>query len=342
MGMLKRLPIPSRLKRRIDRQLLIGRAIRRRHALTPVADRTRQIGKNDILAFVTQRNELVRLPYFLEYYRNLGVSHFLFVDNASDDGSMQYLQQQPDISLWHTEGSYKASRFGMDWICWLLFRYGHKHWCLTVDPDEFLVYPHCDTRSLSALTGWLDDSGRFSFPAMLLDMYPGGVIEDETYHSGQDPFEILRWFDPANYTIRRNPYLGNLWIQGGPRMRSFFETDPASAPALNKIPLVRWNRRFTYFSSTHMLLPRYLNKVYDREGGEFASGCLLHAKFLPGFIEKSSEELDRRQHYANSQEYLAYHSGLRNQVAMWCEESREYKDWRQLEKLGLISRGNWP
>ncbi len=90
-----------------------------------------------------------------------------------------------------------------------------------------------------------------------------------------------------------------------------------------------------------MLLPRKLNLTYDEDGGELASGCLLHAKFLSTFSEKASEELDRRQHYANSQEYRAYHAGLQDEVDLRCSESREYSDWQQLEELGLISRGNW-
>ena len=263
------------------------------------------------------------------------------VDNASTDGSADFLAHQPDVSLWTTDASYKGARFGMDWMNWLLFRYGHRHWCLTVDPDEFLIYPHCDSRPLRALTDWMQASGMRSFPAMLLDMYPKGAIDDQVYHEGQDPFEVVRWFDPANYTIRKNNYYGNLWIQGGPRMRAFFPFDPVSSPALNKTPLVRWHRRYVYASSTHMLLPRGLNLVYDMDGGEQSSGCLLHAKFLPTFVQKSAEELDRKQHYADSQEYRAYHSGLQGGVDLWCSESCEYRDWRQLEDLGLISRGNW-
>ena len=54
--------------------------------LRTVANRTNEIRPNDILLFCTMRNEDVRLPYFLRYYRDLGVDHFLFVDNASDDG----------------------------------------------------------------------------------------------------------------------------------------------------------------------------------------------------------------------------------------------------------------
>lgn len=333
--------LPQRFRRRVTRQWLIGRAINRQRALKSVANRTAAIGAGDILAFVTQRNERVRLPYFLDYYRGLGVSHFLFVDNDSDDGSLDYLRTQHDVSCWSTKASYKKARFGMDWINWLLLRYGRNHWCLTVDPDEFLVYPHCDMRSLHALTNWLDHSGRRSFPAMLLDMYPRGALDQQIYQEGQNPFDIASWFDPANYAISKNHDLGNLWIQGGPRGRAFFADDPVSGPALNKIPLVKWHWRYAYVSSTHMLLPRQLNLVYDERGGEMASGCLLHAKFLSTFAEKSTEELRRQQHFANSQEYRAYAAGLQQNNSLWCDKSEQYRDWRQLEDVGLISRGNW-
>ena len=76
-----------KIRLRARRQYFLGRAIRRRRALSPVANRTRAIGSGAILCFVTLRNEAVRLPYFLDYYRALGVDHFLVVDNDSDDGS---------------------------------------------------------------------------------------------------------------------------------------------------------------------------------------------------------------------------------------------------------------
>ncbi|MFV0409426.1 MAG: glycosyltransferase family 2 protein [Paracoccus sp. (in: a-proteobacteria)] len=301
----------------------------------------RSVPGDAVLCFVTLRNERIRLPYFLNYYRRMGINHFLIVDNDSDDGSHEYLKQQDDVSLWRTTGSYKAARFGMDWINWLLFCYGTGHWCLTVDPDEFFVYPHCDTRPIQALTHWMSASGIKSFPAMLLDVYPKGRISDQPYHEGQDPLEIAHYFDPANYMIHKNGQYGNLWIQGGPRARSFFGRTPLLAPALNKIPLVKWERRYVYISSTHMALPRRLNLVYDEQGGERISGVLLHAKFISTFIDKSSEEMERGEHYANSQEYRAYQAGLQDDLCLMTPESCRYEDWRQLQYLGLISQGNW-
>jgi hypothetical protein len=326
---------------RLARKRLLLRAMLKRHELETRADRTAAIRPQDILLFSTLRNEAVRLPWFLRYYRDLGVDHFLIVDNGSDDGTAALLADQPDVSVWHSGRSYRRARFGMDWLTGLMARHGHGHWTLVVDPDEFLVYPFCDTRPLRALTDWLDASQVRSFPAMLLDLYPKGPIGAEPYRPGQDPTEIASWFDPGNYTIARNPRFGNLWIQGGPRARAFFADAPERAPALNKIPLVKWQRSFVYVSSTHMLLPRGLNHVYDRWGGEKAAGCLLHAKFLDTFGAKAEEELARRQHFAGSQEYRAYRAGLETQPDLWCAWSEKYLGWRQLEILGLMSRGHW-
>lgn len=328
-------------KLRVRRQRWRGRAWRKHRELTNVVDRTGQIRPNDILLFSTQRNENVRLPYFIDYYRTMGVTHFLIVDNGSTDGSVDFLADQPDVSLWQTSASYKKSRFGVDWLNWLQSKYGHGHWCLVVDPDEFLVYPFCDTRPLRALTDWLDASSIRSFSAMLLDMYPKGRLDDQPYRAGQDPIQIASWFDSGNYTLKRNFEYGNLWIQGGPRRRVFFADEPERAPALNKIPLVKWDRKFVYVSSTHMLLPRGLNLVYDEWGGEKASGILLHAKFLDTFNTKAREELERKQHYAASIEYRAYAERMKDDPELWCTWSEKYINWRQLEILGLMSKGNW-
>jgi len=291
--------------------------------------------------FAAYRNEMPRQPYFLKYCRDMGVRHCLMVNNGSDDGAAAYLEQQSDVSLWSTDHSYRDAHFGADWLNYLQSRYGHGHWTLVVDPDELLVYPFCDSRPLNALTDWLDACNIRSFGAMLLDMYPKGRVDDYPYEPGRDPLEIAHWFDSGNYSIKRNPIHWNLWIQGGPRARQFFADQPELAPALNKVPLVKWDRRYAYISSTHMLLPRGLNLVYDAWGGEKASGVLLHTKFLASFTRKAREELERGQHYANSTEYRNYAAQDDANPDFWCKWSEKYINWRQLEVLGIMSKGNW-
>lgn len=322
---------------RLRRKRFRIRAFRKRRELKQVSNNLTDLSPSDVLLFASVRNETARLPYFLRYYRRLGVRHFLLVDNGSDDGSAEYLSAQKDVTLWQTHASYRRSRYGADWLNWLKWRYGHGHWCLTVDTDEFLVYPFCDTRPLQALTDWLDASSIKSFGTVMLDMYPRQTTSP--YKPGEDPFETSCWFDTGNYQISRNDLYGNLWIQGGPRARTYFSDDPKSAPALNKIPLVKWHRRYVYASSTHMLLPRGLNRTYDEWGGEKTSGCLLHAKFIDTFQERAREEAQRQEHYASAREYNAY--GREDPAHLWNEWSEKYVNWRQLEMLGLLSSGNW-
>ena len=322
---------------RWKRRRLLARSLRRRKELRRHCVMPERIRAAPILAFSTIRNEMLRLPQFLDHYRALGVDHFLIVDNDSDDGTAAFLEGQPDVSLWRTAASYKQSRFGVDWLTCLQFRFGHGKWCLTVDADELLVLP--GGRDLRQLTAHLDKTGRDAFGALMLDLYPDRSVTEGGFNAGDDPLDHLRWFDATGYRGQRHRVFDNLWIQGGPRDRAFFRTEPERAPTLNKTPLVRWNRRFAYVTSTHQALPMRLNRVF--EPGR-PTGVLLHTKFLPDIGAKSAEELNRRQHFENSALYAAYHQSLIAGVDLWYPGATRYEGPSQLEQLGLIGRGDWP
>ncbi|MEL7183682.1 MAG: glycosyltransferase family 2 protein [Pseudomonadota bacterium] len=328
-------------KLRWKRRRLLLRSYRKRRQITAVVDRTRSLAPGAILAFATVRNEMLRLPYWLDHHRRLGVDHFLIVDNASDDGSAAWLADQGDVSLWTTPDSYKRSRFGVDWLTVLMMRHGHGHWCLTVDADELFVYAHHDKRPLPALTDWLDATGRVSMGALMLDLYPKGPLGQTRYGPGDDPVAALPYFDAGNYVITRQPKLQNLWIQGGVRARVFFGSNPRRAPTMSKVPLVKWDRRFAYVTSTHSALPRRLNHIYAEDGQEAPTGILLHTKFLPNILDKSAEEKQRRQHFENSALYQTYYDELMEDPILWCPTSTRLHNWQQLEGLGLMSRGGW-
>jgi len=326
---------------RLRRRGLLVRAFRRRRQLACLADRTATICPDDILCFLCLRNEAARLPFLLAHNRRLGVGHFLVVDNASTDATRALLADQPDVSLWQTSASYKAARFGMDWLTWLMARHGHGHWCLTLDADEVLIYPYWQTRPLPALTDWLDRQGQRSFGALTLDMYPMGPVSGSGHVPGDDPVTHLPWFDAGNYQVQVQPRMRNLWVQGGARARAFFADSPRRAPTLNKTPLVRWHWRYAYVNSTHAALPAHLNAVYATDGGEVTSGVLLHTKFLPEIIPRSAEEKARGEHFADGAQYAAYYDRLTADPVLHSPASRRYTGWRQLEALGLMSRGGW-
>ena len=314
------------------RRRLLVRAIRKRRELTPRRIAVDQIAPGDHLAFATVRNERTRLPYFLDYHRALGVDHFLIVVNDSSDGTSEFLAAQPDVSVWTTNAGYKRARFGMDWLNWLLLRYGHGHWCLTLDADELFVCAGLPDIGLRGLTSRLDQGGAVSFGALMIDLYPKGTIGSGHYKPGQDPLEVIPYFDATNHRATYRADMQNLWIQGGVRDRVFFADRPHRAPTLSKVPLVKWNRRFAYVSSTHTLLPRRLNHVYGRE-----TGALLHTKFLPGIIGKSRDEAARHEHFAKSAEFQEYYNAVIAAPDLSNDASVRYQGWAQLAELGLIT-----
>ena len=317
------------------------RAFGKRKELTRLSVKEDAIYQPGILAFAVMRNEAFRIPRFLKHYRRLGVSHFLVIDNDSSDETSSLLSDEPDISLWRTEASYRSSRFGVDWLTCLLAKFGHNRWCLTIDADELLVYPYWETRPMSALAAHLDQNEIESFGAMMLDMYPKGPINDQTVAPEDDPIDTLSWFDAGNYSLTVQEPMQNLWLQGGPRARSFFGTEPRKSPTLNKIPLVKWNRRFAYVNSTHSLLPARLNGVYAADGSENLCGTILHTKFLPDYPETAMIEKIRGEHFARPDEYASYFDAVSEGPDLWCPASQKFRDWQQLETLGLMSKGSW-
>lgn len=338
--MIKTHELLSRYKLRLRRKRLLWRAFRKRREFTCIVRKTGSIKANDVLLFACLRNEMQRLPHFLQHYRSLGVNQFLLIDNGSDDGGLDYLKEQPDVSLWQTHAGYKTARFGMDWLTALLWKYGSDHWCVTVDIDELLIYPEWETRDLHQLTSELEAAGLRIMGALMLDMYPKGPVADQEYTPGDDPIKTLGWFDAYGYWAQLQPKMGNLWLQGGPRARFFFADAPERAPTLNKIPLVNWRRPYVYVNSTHNALPADLNKVYDAAGEEKPTGVLLHTKFLPDAPERAQEERRRNEHFGNAELYQDYYVSIAGNPDLWCETSSPFQGWEQLVSLSLMSTGD--
>lgn len=338
-------PLPSAQDRWFDfrmrwkRRRLRARAIAKAHELRLV--RRGRWGKGAILLFCTLRNELERIDWFLHHYRSLGVQHFIFIDNDSTDGTREQLLAQSDVTLYATKASYKQSRFGMDWIGWAMLRHAQGHWCVVVDADELLIYPHWQSRPLAALTGWLDLGNQIVMPAMMLELYPQGPLDAAPCVPGTDPTKVLSWFDAGNYVITHKPLLDALLIQGGPRARCFFAQSPNRAPTLTKLPLIKWSFHNAWVNSTHSILPRALNRTYGADGDERISGALLHTKFLSTVVEKARIEKARGQHFGNAAVFDDYYDRVSAAPDLWCETSTRYEGWQQLEEFGLISRGGW-
>jgi len=306
--------------------------------------------------FSKVRNEIIRLPYFLSYYRNLGVDRFLFIDNGSTDGTVRFLSEQPDCHIFITSETLAGSRAGMDWIQHLLDQYGCDRWCVVVDADELFVYRNAEVIRLSAFCQSIEASGANAFFCVTVDMYSDADVDDVAYTAGQPFLEVCPFFDQTGYTwLKRKARRGSVGplVVGGPRTRVFYpelldsrfrararrsvraylgKVFPGVKSAmpiyLNKIPLVRWNKGMSFEHAAHYIMFAKLARGH---------GALLHFKFLGNFVDHVKEE-DSRKAYLGRDAYRRYLSriGEGSTINFMCDLSKRYVGTHQLADLGLV------
>lgn len=249
-----------------------------------------------LIAIFTAHNEAERIPFFLAYYRMMGVQHFLAIDNNSTDNSKELLLEQPDVSYFFTPASYVESKAGRLWTSELANHYCEGKWCLTLDLDEQLVFPGCELLTLGDLTDYLDDQACDGIFCVFLDMYPPGPLSEAIYEPGQPFLEVCDHFEVKSYKLRRPRHFPHVQVFGGPRQRIFWEGGKkGNGPSMRKMPLVKWRKGFAYIFSTHSATPVRLANV---------TGALLHFKFFSSFKSFAERELARgdrvqKEHYEN-------------------------------------------
>jgi Glycosyl transferase family 2 len=306
------------------------------HTLTRIDDRTIGGPPDEIRAFMTLRNEMLRLPQTLDHHRRLGVARFFGIDNGSTDGTREFLLAQPDCHVFLTHDSYAGAGCGLDWQQALLDEYGVGHWCLVVDADEWLVYPGCEDRPLPYLVAHLETQGAQGLFAFLLDMYGVASSPQAAAAAHHSLLDACRYFD-RDYVWRRRPRIPGirtkpfpehnvtggarwrmllpvlhrhyylLWVmwQLSDRLRVPLPSAVKSVPMLTKIPFVRWLPG-TRYRHPHATTPLKLSAV---------TGVLLHFKLLGDL-------------YSRARAQLGYHENRGDEV--WTKELERYV--RKLEK----------
>lgn len=161
------------------------------------------------------------------------MSRFVFVDDRSEDGTREILECSPDVDLFTSSIGYKEANRGRVWRDAIIDLYGRNRWYLSVDADEFLVFPGSEGRSISQFIADLERGGFKRCLAPMLDLYPAGPLSSGGFTDDGTcwPFETSSSFDGDGYTVTRERY-GNA-VRGGPRTRLF-----GLDMRLSKFPLI--------------------------------------------------------------------------------------------------------
>ncbi|MGE0665830.1 MAG: glycosyltransferase family 2 protein [Sphingomonadales bacterium] len=321
------------------------RAVYRRHqARKHVRDvapvKVRPAARGEMLCFAATRDEMLRLPDFLQHYRALGVDRFVVVDKGSTDGSAAYLADQHDVDLFSTDASFSETRGGKFWLGGLARGPYAGCWGVLSDADEQLVYDGCERHGLHALARLLEARGLRSMPAMMIDMYPDGPFRQARLAPGQRLTDLCPLFDAIGYRevepVKGGPPSRRRKYAGGARERLFSSPVQTFELELGKTPFLRWDRAVTLFDA-HTVHPFALNFTAP-------AGALLHFKLMSDFEERAETAIRRVSHANSSRDYrlsLPLARGAPGLSGVW-EGSRRYEGSSSLVEAGLMSAIDWP
>lgn len=244
------------------------------------------------------RNEMFMLPHFLAHYRKLGVECFIIADNCSDDGTLEYLEAQPDTIVFSVDTDYGNSNYGVAWQQALLSTFRVNRWSLLADADEMLVYRGGADRPILRMAEDLDAEGADAARIFMLDMYPAGPLSDATFKSG-DIFAEAGQVDRDPFlsrTLGTGPYCDAPTWTSALRHR-LIPNSHAGLFVAQKIALLKYQPWMRLSAGLHYVAETRLS----REEMLFA-----HFKYHADFRAKAVNEVSRGQHFNNAQEYRKY------------------------------------
>lgn len=189
-------------------------------------------------------NEGNILAPFLQHYRRFGNIDFLIVDDHSTDSSRDFLQSQPDVTLF---SPIAGSRYDLHKVYWrreLLDTYSQNSWCLVPDIDEHFVFSRMEGTPFSAFLFELKDEGVDAVLTAMVDMYGELPLADHVFSTGSlsDAFPLFDSPETASlgYRLIAPPpaYRSHfpspaVMVFGGMRERLFVRA---------RAPLSRWQR----------------------------------------------------------------------------------------------------
>jgi hypothetical protein len=179
----------------------------------------------ELRASLIVRDESLRLPAVLDHHRRIGINRFIVIDNASKDGTVEFLLDQPDVHVFSTAAPFSEAA---NWRRALMDDFFRDCWSLHLDGDELFVYPGMEQVGLRRFCHLLEKEGAAGIFTVLVDMYAKEPLDRVEYQPGESLLERFPYFDASGYHLRfrgqkrRDRFAPPFQVSGGPRERLFF------------------------------------------------------------------------------------------------------------------------
>ena len=315
------------------------------------------ISPNSLVCVTPTHNEGRIIEEFIQHHRKLGDISFLIIDDRSTDDTLNFLLEQPDVTIFHPA---KDSHFRDDkklWIQELLNDFCPNRWALCLDADEQLIYRDMEHRNIRDLIAQLERKNADSFPAVMLDMYADKSLS-EHYFSGDNLKQAFPYFDDlSTYRVIYKKQLKLFHARGGMRFRLFARVhnrliQPGLSLRFNRPHnrfLVQAKRKIDQaariFNDSHYGESNYLPNslkvplIYWKKGMRWDEhyikdtkrqsneiGALLHFKMAKGIA--GIEYIANRGQHVNDSLFSKWIMSTNNfeNINPHCSDSRRYTD----------------
>lgn len=296
-----------------------------------VAGKRKVEGDEETLVVVCcVRNGAYYVEDFIEHYLELGAEHLIFLDNGSEDNTIELASGRKHVSVMRSSASF--ADFKKEMKRYLISRVEGRAWIVVADIDEFFSYPHADKISVTEFLKYLNVQGYDAVVAHLLDMFSANGSLKTTDEHKRGIKDKYKNYDLSSIDVREydeywsynRSTLSSSQIKvytGGVRKSSFgFEG------CLTKHPLVRADRISPVDFDIHSVEGAYIADV----------SCVLHHYILvAGFIEKAERVSREESYFNNSYEYKKYIKKIKQE-----DDIVSYNNLRSIEQCpDLVSVG---
>jgi hypothetical protein len=300
----------------------------------------RKLRPSDLVAVVPFYGEGAMLSACIAHHRRLGVSFFVLLDLSEAGGLAVELKDAADCVVWRPRGQIRLKR-ALLWLNYLRRRYATGRWCLSIEPSDFVAFHHSETRKLKDLIEFVESERRNHVFGVAIEMYGDRPAVELTLQPGENPRDLLPFFDPLGYETAKVGRLLEVAVRGGPQRRRLFQSIPRRSPALNRVPLVKWEWYFGYGAGTRIMMPRKLNQPHATAHAN-PTVCLLN------YAQLDDDAILARAAEAESDELVPgagdpiYPGIVRlRRLVLKTNVSTVLKDSGDLAAAGLFNPGQW-
>ncbi len=150
-------------------------------------------GPEDVTVVAVVKNGLFYLEEFFRHYNELGILHYVFLDNGSTDGTVERIRQEPGTVI--LQSPLPTGKFENDFRRYAAERYCKNRWCLYADIDELFEFEGQQEIGLSGLLRYMRENGYNALMAQMLDLFSKKSLREEAETPFDQVIETYQHYD---------------------------------------------------------------------------------------------------------------------------------------------------